>query len=86
VYELYAYGRLSELVGTSPPDSYVMVWMAPLPEDHDEASPTLPVIGLIGRAYGATGSRRTVALAVTPALDEKGEVRGVRTVWWHELR
>ena len=65
-YQLYAHGSFVDLVsgpaGASP--FYVAVWVANLTaEETGEAEAR--VLGIIGRAYGPSGSRRSIAVSVT---------------------
>lgn len=84
-YQLYAYGRFADMVSSASPRSplYVLVWIA----DQGEGDDGSPVLGLVGRAYGPSGSRRSVAVSVTRLGASAGTPpEGVRVVSWHELR
>ena len=84
-YQLYAYGHLSSLGGARDDlfsavaqCCYVVAWIADVA---DEEEPR--VLRVVGRAYGPTGSRRSIMLSVErPAAP--GE--SVRVLSWHELR
>lgn len=79
-YRLYAYGRFDDLVASPAGTSalYVAVWIADLTEDGDASS-----LGVIGRAYGPSGSRRSVAVSLTR---DGAAATGVRVVSWAEIR
>lgn len=80
-YRIYAHGRLSDLlpgIATGSP-YYVVVWIAGVGATDAERQSTISVVG---RAYGPTGSRRSIAVSVSRA-DPEGMVR---IVSWHELR
>ena len=83
-YRLYAYGRFADLVSARPEGSrlYVAVWVADLTDAAAEGTGA-PVLGVLGRAYGPSGSRRAIAVSVTP-----GDVapRALRVLSWAELR
>ena len=80
-YHLYAYGRLAAMfpdtTGRSP--YYLAAWIAGLESD---ATEDVAAIRIVGRAYGPTGSRRSMSVTVSRAAvsDE------LRVVSWHELR
>jgi hypothetical protein len=80
-YRIYANGRLSDMLPGAAPASpyYVVVWIAGVGDTDTERQSTLSVVG---RAYGPTGSRRSITLTVI-----RGDSDGmVRIVSWHELR
>lgn len=82
-YRLYAYGRFADMAATGGGASpYVIVWLADVPVDEADPEPGARVLGIVGRAYGPRGSRRSVAvsLARVPGAD------GDRVRSWHELR
>lgn len=75
-YRLYAYGPFTDLIsiGAVAPKHYVGIWVAELERDGlGEAS----TIRVLGRAYGPTGARRSVAVSVT---------RAGRVLSWSDLR
>ena len=80
-YHLYAYGPLVAMIpeAAGQPPHYLAAWIARL--DSDETS-DLSAIRIVGRAYGPTGSRRSMSVTVRreTASDE------LRVVSWHELR
>ena len=80
-YRMYAHGRLSDLLPGTATGSpyYVVVWIAGVGATDAERRSTISVVG---RAYGPTGSRRSVVVTVNRA-DSDGMVR---IVSWHELR
>ncbi|OFW14995.1 MAG: hypothetical protein A3F70_15625 [Acidobacteria bacterium RIFCSPLOWO2_12_FULL_67_14] len=81
---LYAYGRLGDLVpGARESSIYLAVWVAEYADPEAENEP--PALVLIGRAYGPTGSRRTVAMTLSRPTDS-GDPDGIRILSWHELR
>ncbi len=87
VYRLYAYGRLADLVSAAgQPAIYVLVWVADLqgPGGQEEGGP--PVLGLIARAYGPTGSRRAVAMRMFRTTGDVEATGALRIASWHELR
>lgn len=79
-YQLYAYGRLGDMIpeaaGRSP--YYVAAWIAGLESDETEE---LSAVRIVGRAYGPTGSRRSMSVTLSRAASEE-----LRVVSWHELR
>ena len=80
-HRLYAYGHLSHLFPVvSQPCCYLVAWIADVAQA--EAGET-QVLRIVGRAYGPTGSRRSVMLSVDrpPAPGN-----AVRVLSWHELR
>lgn len=86
-YRLYAYGPLADLIPTARGlPTYVLAWVAdrsdPAAQDGGEPS----VLGLISRAYGPTGSRRSVALSVSRQMGDAGSPPALRIESWHELR
>ena len=80
-YRLYAHGRLADLAPGSGSGSpyYVVAWIAGLAEDGSEGQSTMRIVG---RAYGPTGSRRSVVVSVIRP-DSRSELR---IVSWHEVR
>ena len=80
-YRIYANGRLSDLLPGTATGSpyYVVVWIAGVGATDTERQSTISVVG---RAYGPTGSRRSVVVTVIRP-DSDGMVR---VVSWHELR
>jgi hypothetical protein len=80
-YRVYAHGRLSDMIPDAAAGSpyYVVVWIAGLGATETERQ---SAISIVGRAYGPTGSRRSVVVSVIrPDSEER-----VRVVSWHELR
>lgn len=90
VYRLYGWGPLSLVAPGSAARSsvYLTVWIADLSGVERQAGDAArPVIGLIGRAYGTNGGRRSVAVAVVRDDPADGAAPGaMRLIWWHELR
>ena len=82
-YRLYAYGRFDDLVASPPGTSafYVAVWIADLTAGGEDEG--APVLGVIGRAYGPSGSRRSVGVSLTR---DDAAVAGVRVGSWAEIR
>jgi len=81
-YLLYAHGRLVDMIpgGTARSPHYVAVWIAGLATaDAEEVS----IMRIVGRAYGPTGSRRSVVVSVTRP---PGSEDSLRVMSWHELR
>jgi hypothetical protein len=80
-YHLYAYGSLAAMItdGARRSPYYVATWIAGLASDTTD---DLTAIRIVGRAYGPTGSRRSMSVTVSraSATDE------LRVVSWHELR
>ena len=80
---LYAFGRYQDLVPSSLSRSqiYVTVWVADrsgTPEDE----PSVPeALSILGQAYGARGSRRTVEVIVA-----KADTSTIRARSWREWR
>ena len=75
------YGQFDDLVASQAGTSafYVAVWIADLTAGgEDEGAPTL---GVIGRAYGPSGSRRSVAVSLT-----RDAVAAVKVGAWAEIR
>ena len=64
VYRLYAYGTFTDLISISgvAPKHYVSVWVAELEQDGLGEPSTIRVLG---RAYGPTGARRSVAVSLS---------------------
>ena len=86
LYRLYAYGRLADLMPAARQSRiYVVVWVADLagPEAREAGTPI--VLSLVGRAYGPTGSRRSVALTVFRTPEENGPPGGLHIASWHDL-
>jgi Tfp pilus assembly protein PilX len=80
-YHLYAYGRFAELIPAAARSPYyVMAWTAGL-EAGDAGG--WPIMRIVGRAYGPTGSRRSIVVSVTRPPDS-GETPQVLS--WYELR
>lgn len=81
-YHLYAYGRLADLVQGVAPRSpyYLAVWIAGVDTDDTEV---LSHVRIVGRAYGPTGSRRTITVSVDRP---PGSEESARVVSWYELR
>ena len=79
-YRLYAYGRFDDLVAAPAGTSalYVAVWIADLTEDDDA-----PTLGVIGRAYGPSGSRRSVAVSLTR---DSAAATDLRVGSWADIR
>jgi hypothetical protein len=80
-YRLYAHGRLADLVpgsGTGSP-YYLVAWIAGLAGEGSEGQSN---VRIVGRAYGPTGSRRSVVVSVVRPDSETT----LRVVSWHELR
>ena len=80
-YRIYAHGRLSDMLPGAATGSpyYVVVWIAGVGATEAERQSTISVVG---RAYGPTGSRRSIVVTVIRS-DSDGMVR---IVSWHELR
>lgn len=80
-YHLYAHGRLGDLIpdaaGRSP--YYVAAWIAGVESDE---TPELSAMRIVGRAYGPTGSRRSMSVTLSRATGSEE----LRVVSWHELR
>ena len=80
-YRIYAHGRLSDMLPGAATGSpyYVVVWITGVGATDTERQSTISVVG---RAYGPTGSRRSIVVTVIrPDSDEM-----IRIVSWHELR
>ena len=80
-YHLYVYGRFADLIPAAAPSPYyVVAWIAGLGTTETEG---WPIMRIVGRAYGPTGSRRSVVVSVTrlPDSEEAPEVLS-----WYELR
>jgi hypothetical protein len=78
-YRLYAYGHLASLLpAVARSCCYVVVWLADVAETGQPQ-----VLRIVGRAYGPTGSRRSIMLSV-----DRPHAPGaaVRVLSWHELR
>jgi hypothetical protein len=80
-YRIYAHGRLADMIPDSAARSpyYVAVWIAGIGATDIERR---SAISVVGRAYGPTGSRRSVVVSVIRPDSEEM----VRVVSWHELR
>jgi hypothetical protein len=80
-YRIYANGRFSDMLPGAASGSpyYVVVWTAGVGVTETERQSTISVVG---RAYGPTGSRRSIVVTVIRP-DAEGMVR---VVSWHELR
>ncbi len=80
---LYAFGRFQDLVPSSLSRSqiYVTVWVADRSETPEDERSGPDVLSILGQAYGARGSRRTVEAIVV-----KGDASTVRTRSWREWR
>ncbi len=63
---LYAFGRFQDLVPSSPSRSqiYVTVWVADRSETPEDERSGPDALSILGQAYGARGSRRTVETIV----------------------
>jgi hypothetical protein len=80
VYRLYAHGRLADLVpGATGSPYFLVAWIAGLAGEGSEGQSTMRIVG---RAYGPTGSRRSVVVSVMRP-DSGGDLR---VVSWQELR
>jgi hypothetical protein len=82
VYQLFAYGRLADLIPAVAARSpyYLVVCIGGLDTDETEE---LSMMRVVGRAYGPTGSRRSVIVTVSRP---SGSEEPLRVVSWHELR
>ena len=88
-YGLYAYGPFADLLPPAAPPSriYVVVWVADLAGEGEGGAPASPVVGLVARAYGPTGARRSVAVSVARTGTGDAEIpAAVRVLSWNELR
>lgn len=88
VYGLYAYGPFADLLqlGAVRWRMYIAVWIADL--STEEADPASPVVAIVGRAYGPTGSRRSIAVSLTTrrGTGEAGVPAEIHMLSWVELR
>jgi hypothetical protein len=80
-YRIYANGRLADMIPDAAAGSpyYVVVWIAGIGATEIERR---SAISVVGRAYGPTGSRRSVVMSVIRPDSEEM----VRIMSWHELR
>jgi len=81
---LYAFGRFQDLVPSSPSRSqiYVTVWVADRSETPEDERSGPDALSILGQAYGARGSRRTVETIVA----REGGVSPMQTRSWREWR
>ena len=80
---LYAFGRFEDLVpsGVSGSQIYVTVWVANRSDTPEEDRSGPDALSILGQAYGARGSRRTVEVIVV-----KESASTIRTQSWREWR
>ena len=80
---LYAFGRFRDLVPSSLSRSqiYVAVWLADRSDTPDDERSAPDALSILGQAYGARGSRRTVEVIVT-----KADIATIRVRSWREWR
>ena len=80
---LYAFGRFKDLVPSSPSRSqiYVTVWVADRSETPADERSGPDALSILGQAYGARGSRRTVETIVV-----KEGASPMQTRSWREWR
>ena len=80
---LYAFGPFQDLVPSSAGRSgvYVAVWVADRSEEPGDQASAPEALSIVGQAYGARGSRRTVEAIVT-----KADLSTIRAVSWREWR
>ena len=80
---LYAFGRFQDLVPSSVSRSqiYVTVWVADRSETPEDERSGPDALSILGQAYGARGSRRTVEMIVV-----KGGASTTHTRSWREWR
>ncbi len=80
---LYAFGRFRDLVPSSLSRSqiYVAVWLADRSDTPDDEPSVPDALSILGQAYGARGSRRTVEVIVT-----KADTSTIRARSWREWR
>lgn len=83
-YSLYAYGPFARLVppGTISPSMYIVVWIIDLSGEQASEEVFSHVIGVAARAYGPSGSRRSIHVRV--GRRAPGEALVVLS--WHEER
>lgn len=80
---LYAFGRFENLVpsGASRSPIYLIVWVADRSDTPEEDRSGPDALSILGQAYGARGSRRTVEAIVV-----KESASTIRTQSWREWR
>lgn len=80
---LYAFGPFQDLVPSSAGRSgvYVAVWVADRSEEPGDQASAPEALSIVGQAYGARGSRRTVE-----AIVAKEGPSTIRAVSWREWR
>jgi hypothetical protein len=83
VWTLYAFGRFQDLVPSSMNRSriYVAVWVGDRSDMPGDDTSVPEALSILGQAYGAQGSRRTVEAIVT-----KADSSAIRALSWRELR
>jgi hypothetical protein len=81
-YQLFAYGRLADMIPAVAARSpyYLVVCIGGVYADETDE---LSMMRIVGRAYGPTGSRRSVIVTVNRP---PGSEEPLRVVSWHELR
>lgn len=81
-YEVYAYGRFSDLLGRAPTaaDPFVIVWIADLTASWGAGGADGRVAGLRATALGPAGTRRTLTL--TARLTSADEQISVERLSW----
>jgi len=82
--QMFAYGRFEDLVAPTEAavPAYVCVWVAEPVTDEEEVPP-VRLLYVVGRAYGATGGRRTVLVTVARPLDP-AELGTLQVRSWEE--